>query len=176
VFILDWESLFIPSTSILEVIFRGTVMYLALFIMLRVILKRETGEVGITDVLVIVLIADAAQNGMAGNYTSITEGLVLVGTLIFWSYVLEWLDFRFPGMSALISPKPLVLVEDGQMMRRNMRRELITKDELMAELRAAGIEDLSLVKRVYLESNGRFSVIRKDLKEPEKKADQTRQK
>ena len=79
---IDWAGLFMPTTPALEIIVRGSVMYLALFAMLRFILRRETGSLGITDLLVIVLIADAAQNGMAGNYTSITDGLLLVITII----------------------------------------------------------------------------------------------
>ena len=171
---LDWKALFVPTLPLLEIIFRGTVMYLALFVMLRVIMKRETGEVGIADLLVTVLIADASQNGMAGGYNSITEGLLLVATIIFWSYVLEWVGYYFPQVARLISPNPLLLVEDGEMVRKNMRRELITKDELMGELRAAGVEDLEQVKRVFLEPNGKFSIIRKDQAEPQNEVNKSR--
>jgi hypothetical protein len=62
-----------------------------------VTLKREAGGVGITDMLVIVLLADAAQNAMAGEYKSISDGLVLVSTIIFWSYALDWLGYRYGG-------------------------------------------------------------------------------
>ena len=90
---VDWARLFMPGTPLLEIIVRGSIMYVALFMLLRFILKRETGSLGITDLLVIVLIADAAQNGMAGSYQSITDGLVLVATIIGWSYLLNWLAF-----------------------------------------------------------------------------------
>jgi len=93
---VDWARLFMPGTPLLEIIVRGSIMYVALFMLLRFILKRETGSLGITDLLVIVLIADAAQNGMAGSYQSITDGLVLVATIIGWSYLLNWLAFRYP--------------------------------------------------------------------------------
>lgn len=170
---LDWKSLFVPTLPLLEVFLRGTVMYLALFVMLRVIMKRETGEVGIADLLVTVLIADAAQNAMAGGYTSITEGLLLVATIIFWSYAIEWVGYHFPPIARLISSNPLILVDNGEMVRKNMRRELITKEELMGELRTAGIEDLEQVKRVFLEPNGKFSIIRKDQEEPQKEVNKS---
>jgi uncharacterized membrane protein YcaP (DUF421 family) len=82
----DWEAMFVPHTSPLEMIIRGSIMYLGLFVLLRVVLKRQSGGVAITDILVVVLLADAAQNGMAGDYRSIPDGLLLVGTILFWSY------------------------------------------------------------------------------------------
>src|SRR5215217_2601089 len=75
---MKWTEMFALSTPIGEIVVRGTVMYLLLFTLLRVIVKRETGTTGISDLLVIVLIADAAQNGMSGDYSSITEGILLV--------------------------------------------------------------------------------------------------
>ncbi len=79
---IDWEGAFSPELP-LELILRGSLIYLALFALLRFVLKREAGAVGITDLLVVVLIADAAQSAMAGSYTSLPDGLVLVGTIVF---------------------------------------------------------------------------------------------
>ena len=80
-FQVNWERAFLPQTPVLELIIRGSVIYLVLFALLRVILKRQSGTLGLTDLLVIVLIADAAQNAVANEYRSITEGLVLVTTI-----------------------------------------------------------------------------------------------
>ena len=71
---IDWQSVFIPSLHIGEIVLRGTIVYLFLFILLR-LLRRGAGAIGISDLLVVVLIADAAQNAMASEYKSITEGL-----------------------------------------------------------------------------------------------------
>lgn len=166
---MDWEKLFLPTVPLAEIVLRGTIIYLGLFFLLRVVLKRETGEVGIADLLVIVLIADAAQNGLSGDYQSITEGLVLVGTIIFWSYSLEWLRFHVPALERVFEPPPLILVEDGKINRRNLRKELLTTDELMREVRSAGLESLDQVERMFMEGNGDFSIIRKDQGEVEKK-------
>jgi uncharacterized membrane protein YcaP (DUF421 family) len=70
---IDWQELFIPTHPILEIILRGTLTYIMLFLILRFFLKRQSGVIGIADLLVIVLIADAAQNAMASEYKSITE-------------------------------------------------------------------------------------------------------
>jgi uncharacterized membrane protein YcaP (DUF421 family) len=156
---IAWGEIFLPDTPPLEIFVRGSVMYLALFALLRLVLKRQSGTVGITDLLVVVLLADAAQNGLAGEYTSIADGLLLVATIIFWSFALDWLGYRFPLLQRLVHPPPLLLVKDGSKLRHNMRRELITDDELMSQLREQGVDDLSQVKAVYMEGDGQFSVI-----------------
>lgn len=158
-FNLDWQTLFVPSVPILETILRGSIVYLSIFVILRFILKRQAGTVGITDLLVIVLIADAAQNAMADDYHSITDGIFLVLTIIFWSFTLDWLGYRFPKLQRFIYPPPLILIKHGKLMRRNMRQELIAEGELMTQLRQQGIEDLAQVKAAYMEGDGRISVI-----------------
>lgn len=156
---MDWAGLFVPGGSILELMVRGTVLYLALFVMLRLLPRRQLGSLGVSDVLVIVLIADAAQNGLAGEYTSITEGIVLVATILFWDYAIDFVDHRFPGLHLNTSP-PKLLVENGRMFKRNMERENMSEDDLMSQLRQHGIEHLRDAKRVYAEGEGHISVIR----------------
>lgn len=159
---MDWAGVFVPDVRVLlEVVLRGTILYLLLFALLRFVFRREAGTVGITDLLVLVLIADAAQNAMADDYTSITEGVALVSTIIFWSHFLDWLGYRFSRLGRFVHPPPLPLVKGGQMIRSHMRRELITEEELMSQLREQGIEDISEVKSAFLEGDGHLSVIRK---------------
>ena len=134
-------------------------MYIALFVLLRIILKRQSGSLGMTDLLLITLIADASQNAMAGEYKSLPDGIVLVSTIIFWSYALDWLGYKFSWFSRLIEPPPLPLIKDGKLLRRNMRRELITEEELMSQLREQGLDDFGKVKEAYIESDGRISVV-----------------
>jgi uncharacterized membrane protein YcaP (DUF421 family) len=158
-FTVDWTRVFGLDTPPLEIVLRGSLMYLAIFGLLRLVRRREPGAVGITDLLVIVLIADAAQNAMAADYHSIPDGLLLVATIIFWSYALDWLGYRFPPLQRFIDPPALPLVREGQLLRRNLRRELITEEELMSHLREHGVEDLAEVKAAYIEGDGRISVI-----------------
>ena len=86
---VDWQAVLLPHTPLLEIFVRGSLTYLGLFLLLRVLLKREAGSLGITDTLLVVMLADAAQNGMADDYRSVTDGLVLVATLIFWNVLLN---------------------------------------------------------------------------------------
>jgi uncharacterized membrane protein YcaP (DUF421 family) len=158
---IDWQTVFVPATSLAEIALRGTLVYLLLFFILRV-LRREAGALGISDLLVVVLIADAAQNGMAGEYKSVTEGALLVATIAAWDYVIDWLGYRFPAFGRRLRPAPLPLIRDGRLLRQNMRKELISLDELMSQLREQGVESLSDVRRCYLEGDGHVSVIKHD--------------
>ncbi|KAF3890482.1 MULTISPECIES: DUF421 domain-containing protein [Nostocales] len=158
-FEINWQEVFVPSVSILELVLRGTLVYLSLFSVLRVMPSRQVGTLGIADLLVVVLFAEAAQNAMASNYSSITEGGILVGTVIFWSYFLNWLGYKYPQIQRFLNPPPLLLVKYGRLIERNLQKELITKDELMSQLRQQGVELLSDVKRAYMEADGSISVI-----------------
>jgi uncharacterized membrane protein YcaP (DUF421 family) len=158
-FAIDWESLLLPSHRVFELILRGTLVYLGLVVLLRLILKRETGAIGITDLLMVVLLAEAAQSALANDYSSISDGFVLILTVIFWNYTLDWLGYRFPAIQKFVHPPPLMLVKNGQLLRRNMRRELITEDELLSKLRQQGVDDLSEVKEAFMEGDGQISVV-----------------
>jgi uncharacterized membrane protein YcaP (DUF421 family) len=108
------------------------------------------------------LIADAVQNAMGSKYESITEGVALVGTILFWNYTLDWLAYKLPGFRRLIRPAPLKLIENGRLIRRNMRKEMVTSEEFMSQLREQGVEDLNEVTSAYLEGDGKISVVTND--------------
>src|SRR5687768_5068840 len=116
---VDWAALLAPRVPLLETLLRGSLVYLALFLLLRFVLRREAGTLGIADLLVVVLIADAAQNAMAAEYSSITDGVLLVGTIVFCAYALDWLAFRFPLFDRLVNAPPRPLVRRGRMLLRN---------------------------------------------------------
>jgi len=156
---VEWTELFALRTPLVEILARGTVTYLALFAMLRFLLKRESGTTGVTDLLVIVLIADAAQNAMAGQYTTITDGVLLVAVIIGWSFLLDFIAYYVPAAARIIRPRPLLLVRDGQIIERNMRRELVTEAELRSLLREQGIDNLTRVREARMEPDGQISVI-----------------
>lgn len=161
-FHIDWQSIFIPSTSVAELFIRGSLVYLALFSVLRILPNRQIGTLGINDVLVVVLFAEAAQNAMASDYTSITEGVILVGTIIFWSCFINWLGYKIPAVASFISPPPLILVKNGDLIDKNMEQELLTEEELMSQLRQQGVESIEKVKKAYMEADGRISIITYD--------------
>lgn len=157
---IDWTQVFIPSVPLLELFVRGTLMYAAILVLLRVLAKRNLGALGLQDMLLIMLIADAAQSGMAGDYRSVPEGIFLCATIVSWSYFLDWLSLRSSRVRRLLEPPPIALVRDGRIQRRNLRQEMISQDELMSNLRVQGIEDLNAIKVAFLEPDGEISVIK----------------
>ena len=157
----DIGKAFIPDVSLFEMVVRGVVVYLAIFVLLRVVLRGRLGTMTVADLLVLVIIADAAQNAMAANYTSITDGIVLVATIIGMSFVFDWLGYHYSFMGRWVHPQRKPLVVNGRVIRRTLAEELMTEDELLSQLRLQGAEHVSDVKAAYLEGNGEISVIRR---------------
>ncbi len=146
--------------SIPELMLRGTLIYWLLFAIFRFVLRRDVGAVGIADILLLVIIADASQNAMSGGYSTVSEGAVLVFTIVAWNWLLDWASFRYTWVRRFSEPPKLLLVKQGVPQRRSMRREFITMQELEAKLREQGIEKLAEVKAAYLEADGQISVIK----------------
>jgi uncharacterized membrane protein YcaP (DUF421 family) len=158
---VNWYSVFVPAIGLAEIVVRGSLMYLGLFVILRFMARRQAGHFGPADLLVIVLIADAAQNGLGKDYGSVTEGLALVLTIVSWEYALDWIAWRFPVTRPYLTPPSLALIRNGSLVSENLRKEMITEDELHAQLREQNVENYSDVKLATLEGDGRLSVIKR---------------
>ena len=161
ILMVDWKAMFVPAVGLAEIFLRGTLMYFALFAILRFMGRRQAGHFGPADFLVIVLIADAAQNALGAEYRSVTEGAVLVLTIVAWDYAIDWCAWRFPVLRPILKSPSVKLVENGRVLRQNLRAEMLTLDELMSQLREEGIEDVKEVKLARLEGDGRLSVIQR---------------
>jgi uncharacterized membrane protein YcaP (DUF421 family) len=159
-------DLFDIHVPVAELILRGTLVYWLLFLIFRVVLRRDVGAVGIADILLLVIVADAAQNAMSGGYDTFAEGAILVGTIVGWNWLLDFLAFHFLLVRRFATPSRLTLVTRGVPNLRNLRREFISLSELQEKLREQGIEDVREVKVAYLEGDGQISVIRTSGREP----------
>lgn len=163
----SWVSL---TVNPVELLVRGTAVYLALILVTRFLLRRDVGSMSMADILFIVLVADAAQNAMSAEYRSLGDGAVLVGTLVAWNVALDWLSFRLRVVRWLVEPPAVPLIENGRWLRRNLKREWITTEEVLAKLREQGIPDITKVKVAYLEGSGELGVIRSDDESASRKA------
>jgi uncharacterized membrane protein YcaP (DUF421 family) len=157
---VDWSEVFAFTVSPLELFVRGTLTYFFLFLLFRFVVRRDTGTLGPSDLLVLVIIADASQNAMAGDYQSVPDGFVLIATIVGWSWVLNFLSFRYPLVQRFTLPRPLCIVRDGVKQDAALRRELISDEELGEMLREHEVEDIAEVRRAYLEPDGQVTVIR----------------
>lgn len=156
----NWSALFAFTVSPLELAVRGTLVFWFLFTVFRTVLQRDVGALGMADLLLLVLVADAAQNAMAADYKSVADGVVLMSTILAWNIAIDWAAYRSPRLRPLLQPRELCLVREGRINRRNLRRE--SEDELRGKLREHGISDLADVRAAYMESDGAVSVIRRD--------------
>ncbi len=153
-----WAEVFLPQAPILELIARGSVLYLCVLLLLRVMPRRTGGELATMDLIFVVLIADAAAQAL-GDYSSVADAVVLVVTLMLWNYLVNALSYRYPFIETLVSSPPLQVVRDGRILWRNLRREFITEEELMGHLRAQGFDDVADVKAAYVESEGAVTAV-----------------
>lgn len=154
----SWSAIFSLEKPLLELVARGTALYIVILVFMRFMPRRTGGELAIMDLVFVLLIANAAANAL-GDYSAVGDGVVLIATLMTLNYVLNFMSFRFRLVERLVSAPPLQIVRDGKLLRRNMRREFLTEDELMDHLRRQGIDDLQDVKTAFVEGEGNITVI-----------------
>jgi len=154
----DWMSLFIPETPLLEHVARGTAFYFGLLILIRLLPRRTGGELAMMDLVFVLLITEAAAHAL-GDYKSITDGATVIITLVAWNWIVNALSYHVPLVERLTSAPPLEVVRNGRLMRKNMRREYLTEEELMGHLRMEGVDSLDDVKSARVEGDGRISVV-----------------
>lgn len=156
---MNWDALFGIHVPVLELVIRGSCMYWFLFLIFRFLLRRDVGGLGVADILLLVIVADASQNAMAGEYKSISEGALLVGTIALWNVFIDRMSYAFPWFERFARPRSVELVHDGRLLNDNLRRERMSRSELHEKLREHGIDRVGDVHRAYLESDGKVSVI-----------------
>ena len=158
---MDWSEIFGLTVSPWELIIRGSAMYLFLFVLFRVVVRRRVGSIGMADILILVIVADAAQNGMSGEYRSVTDAFILVATLIGWNMLIDWLTFRIPRLQQILEPPPLLLIDNGRVLWRHLRQEYVSETELQSKLREHGVSHPSEVDKAYMEPDGQVTVLKK---------------
>jgi uncharacterized membrane protein YcaP (DUF421 family) len=155
-------DIFALTKPISEIMLRGTAGFLALVILVRLIHKRNAGHVSPNDMLVLIVIGAMGADAIMGGSHSVGDILMMIAIVLIWAYVLDLLEDRVPLVRRLMRHKHTHLIENGKLLRRNMRQEMITQDEIEAVLRREGVEDFSHVKLATLEADGDISVVKKE--------------
>lgn len=153
-----WDVL-IPTVPLWEIVVRTVVVYLALLVMLRIAGKRELGQMSVADLIVILVIANAVQNAMNAGDNSLTVGLVAAATLVAMNVLLSRVGRRIPFLSHLFVDEPTLLMQDGELLKKNMEHEHVEEEEIEMAAREHGIGDLSEVSEAILEPDGSISII-----------------
>lgn len=139
-------------------ILRPVVIYLFILFMLRVLGKREIGEMTPLDLAVLLILSETLQPGLVGSSTSVSGSIISAGVLLLANYGMVWLRFRSRRLEGLVSGNPVLLIYQGSLIREAMKREHITEKDLLAQLREQGIFSLDEVQMAILEDDGRLSV------------------
>lgn len=155
----ELEQIFAIETSITHLLIRGTVVYWTLYVMFRMAGRRNIGSLGFADIMVIMIVASAVGDSLGGGATALLDGLIVAGTVIGWSAIIDRLCYYVPALDRFFEPAAVRLVEDGRILLGNMRTQLVTRSELMEQLRLKGIDSVADVKLACLESSGEISVI-----------------
>jgi uncharacterized membrane protein YcaP (DUF421 family) len=145
----------------MDIVLRAAVIFLFLFVIMRASGRRELSSMEPFDLIVLVVIGDLVQQAVTQQDFSVTGAFLAVGTIALLTVTVSWLSFRVPFLRPLLDGRPIVLIEDGKPIVRNMRRERITVEELAAQARLQQIESIDEVRLAVLETSGAISFIQK---------------
>src|SRR5215210_8146626 len=143
----------------MDIVVRAFVAFCFVFLLTRLIGRRELSSLQPFDLMLLVVVGDLIQQGVTQNDLSFTGLLLAVGVFGLLTLTTSYLGFRFPRVRPLLEPEPLILVEDGKVIERNLRKERITPEEVAGEARLQQISSLDDVQWALLESGGRISFI-----------------
>jgi uncharacterized membrane protein YcaP (DUF421 family) len=141
---------------------KTAVIYVFLIAGLRLLGKRELGQMSIYDLVLIVVIANAVQNAMVGDDNTLGGGMVAALTLLLMNRAITWLMLKQPGFREWMVGAPVLIVRDGKPLQDVMRRERLTREHLLAAMREHGIGDLEDVQMAVLEVDGAISIVSKE--------------
>jgi uncharacterized membrane protein YcaP (DUF421 family) len=156
------RDLWVMQIPVLEKVLRSILVYLFLVVALRLAGKRELAQLNTFDLVVLLLLSNTVQNAIIGSDDSLLGGLLGAVVLLIVNYGVVRLGFRHPALARTLEGRPTVLVDNGRTVDANLRRYLISPEELTAAVRRQGARTLADVEAVVLEANGTLTVEQRD--------------
>ena len=150
----------------MDIVLRATAMFAVVFLLLRLLGKRELAQMTPFELLVLIVIGDLIQQGITHDDFSLTGATLAIATFGFWSTVLAWCSYRWPRVERVLDGEPAVLIERGQLVKANLDRHRITRSEIEREMRLAGIPHIEQVQWAVLETEGKISFIERNGEAP----------
>jgi uncharacterized membrane protein YcaP (DUF421 family) len=145
----------------MDIVLRGCVIFFFLYVLMRVIGRRELSSLEPFDLILLVVLGDAVQQGLTQDDYSLTGAFLAIGTIAMLQLAVSFTNFRFPKLRSIIDGEPIVVVQDGKPIEKNLRRERVTSDDLAAAMRRQGIGTLDDVQWAVMETSGVISFIKK---------------
>ncbi|MCA1727609.1 MAG: DUF421 domain-containing protein [Actinobacteria bacterium] len=144
----------------MEIAVRAAVIFFFLLFLTRIMGKRELSQLSAFELILLVTIGDLVQQGVTQEDNSLTGNMLAVGTIGLLTLVFSYISYRWKATRPVIEGFPVLIVRDGEIVERALHLERLTRDEVLAEAREQGIEDLGQVKVAILEPDGKFSFIK----------------
>ena len=145
----------------MDLVLRVVIVLGFVYVVTRAVGKRELSSLEPFDVILLVVIGDLVQQGITQNDFSVTGLMLAGGTISLMAMAISYGTFKFPRLRPLLDGEPVILVEDGKLLPKNLGRERITEGELLAQARLEGLDGIDGVRFAVLETNGQISFIRK---------------
>lgn len=145
----------------MDIVLRATAMFVFMYLLLRLLGKRELGQMTPFELVVIVVMGDLIQQGVTHNDFSVTGAILAVGTFAFWALVMSWISYLSPRAERLLDGEPRILVRHGELLEDSLRRDRMTRSEVESEMRLAGIASMRDVDWAILEPQGKISFIKR---------------
>jgi uncharacterized membrane protein YcaP (DUF421 family) len=145
----------------MDIVIRAAVIFFFVYLLTRMLGRRELNSLEPFDLILLVVVGDLVQQGVTQNDESLTGALLAISTIGLLTVALSYLAFRFKKLRPILEGEPIVLVEDGEVIEANLRRQRLTRGEIGAEARLEGIASLEDVRWAILETDGRISFVEK---------------
>jgi uncharacterized membrane protein YcaP (DUF421 family) len=146
----------------MDIVLRAIAVFAFLLILTRVIGKRELSSLQPLDLILLIILGDAVQQGLTQDDYSLTGAFLAIGTIAVLQVFTSYVSWRFPRTRPMLDGTPIIILQDGELIERNLKRERLTREEVAEEARQQSITHLSEVKFAILETNGRISFIKND--------------
>ena len=145
----------------MDLVLRAIVVFAFLLVLTRVIGKRELSSMQPFDLILLIILGDAVQQGLTQDDYSLTGAVLVVGTIAVLQVFVSWLTYRYKRLRPMIEGEPIIVLEDGNPIDRNLKRERLTVEDIAEEARKQSIAHLDQVRYAILETDGQISFIKK---------------
>ena len=146
----------------MDIVLRATGMFIIVYLLLRLLGKRELGQMTPFEFITLVVMGDLIQQGVTQTDFSLTGATLAIATFAFWGVVLSWISYLFPRAERVLDGEARVLIRNGELLEKNLKRDRMTRSEIESEMRLEGIASMQDVAWALLEPNGKISFIRRD--------------
>ena len=144
----------------MDIVLRTAAVFAFLLVLTRVIGRRELSSLEPFDLILLIVLGDAVQQGLTQDDYSLTGAFLVIGTFAILQVFVSWIGYRFPSTRPVLEGEPIIIIQDGELIERNLKRDRLTRQEIAEEARNQQIAHISEVRWGVLETNGKISFIK----------------